>query len=51
MKSRKQQMTEGIELPNHEKIRTLGKNETYKYLGLWKADTIKQAETNEKFFK
>ena len=28
MKSRKRQMTEGIELPNQEKIRTLWKKET-----------------------
>ena len=29
--SRKQQMTEGIELPNQEKIRTLKEKETSKY--------------------
>ena len=26
-------MTEGIELPNQEKIKTFGEKETYKYLG------------------
>ena len=34
MKSRKEQMTEGIELPNQGKIRTLGAKETYEYLGI-----------------
>ena len=32
MKSGKQQMTEGIELQNKDKIRTLREMETYKYL-------------------
>ena len=44
MKSGKRHMTDGIELPNQEKIRTLGENETYKYLGILEADTIKQVE-------
>ena len=34
MKSDKQHLTVGIELRNHDKIRTLGENETYKYLGI-----------------
>ena len=34
MKSGKRHMTDGMELPNHDKIRTLGENETYKYLGI-----------------
>ena len=42
MKSGKRQMTEGIELPNQDKIRTLGENETYKYLGILEADPFKQ---------
>ena len=42
MKSRKEQITEGIELPNKEKIRMRGKNETYKYLGILEAGIIKQ---------
>ena len=41
MKSGKRHMTDRIELPNHGKIRTLGENETYKYLGILEADTIK----------
>ena len=43
MKSGKQQMTARIEIPNQKKkIRTLGEKETYKYLGILEADTIKQ---------
>ena len=48
MKSRKQQMTEGKELPNQGKIKTLRETETYKSLGILEADTIKQAEIKEK---
>ena len=36
MKSGKWQLTDGMELPNQEKIRTLGENETYKYLAFWR---------------
>ena len=43
MKSGKQHMA-GVELPNQEKFRMLGENETYKYLGILGADTIKQVE-------
>ena len=43
MKSRKRQMSEGIELPNQEKIRTLEEIETYK--------TIKKAKMKEKIKK
>ena len=35
---------EGIELPNQEKIRTLGEEETYKWLRILEVDTIKQME-------
>ena len=41
MNSDKQQMTEEVELPNQEKIRTLREKETYKYLGIMEADPIK----------
>ena len=51
MKSGKRRMTEKIELPNQEKIRTLGEKETYKYLGILEADTIKQVEMKEKIKK
>ena len=42
MKSGKRHLTDGIELPSQDKIRTLAENETYKYLGILEADTIKQ---------
>ena len=44
-------MTDGIELPNKDKNRTLGENETYKYLGILQADTIKQVEMKDKIQK
>ena len=46
MKSGKRQTTE--EQQNQEKIWTLGEMETYKYLGIFEADTIKHAEMKEK---
>ena len=51
MKSGKRHMTDGMELPNHDKIRTLGEKETYKYLGILEADTIKQVEMKDKIQK
>ena len=48
MKSGKRHITEGVELPKQVVIRTLGEKETYKYLGIMEADTIKQAEMKEK---
>ena len=44
-------MTDGMELPNQEKIRTLGEKETHKYLGILKADTIKHVEMKGMFLK
>ena len=44
-------LTDGIELPNQDKIRTLTENETYKYLGILEADTIKQVEMKNKIQK
>ena len=44
-------MTDGMELQNQEKIRTLGEKETFKYLGILEADTIKQVEKKEKLKK
>ena len=41
-------LTDGMELPNQDKIRTLGEKETFKYLGILEADTIKQEEMKEK---
>ena len=40
-----------MELPNQDKIRTLAENETYKYLGILEADTIKQVEMKNKIQK
>ena len=51
MKSGKQHLTDGIELPNQDKIRTLAENESYKYLRILKADTIKQVEMKNKIQK
>ena len=51
MKSGKRHRTDGIELPNQDKIRTLGGNETYKYLGILAADTIKQVQMKDKIQK
>ena len=51
MKSGKRHLTDGIELPNQDKIRTLAENETYKYLGILEADIIKQVEMKNKILK
>ena len=48
MTSGKRDMTDGMELPNQDKIRTLGEKQTYKYLGILEADTIKQVEMKDK---
>ena len=48
LKSRKWHRTEGIELPDPEKIRTLEEKGIYKCLGILEADTIKHAEMKEK---
>ena len=47
----KWQTTDGMEPPNQDKIKTLGEKETYKYLGMLEADTIKQVEMKEKIRK
>ena len=44
-------MTERMKVPNQEKIKTLWKKETYKYLGILEAETIKQVEIKENIFK
>ena len=51
MKSGKRYMTEGVELPNQVVIRTLGEQETCKYLGILEADIIKLIEMKEKIKK
>ena len=51
MKRGNQHMTKGIEQSNQEKIRTRGEKETYKYLGILEADTIKHGEMKGKKMK
>ena len=51
MKSGKRHMTDGIERPNQDKIRTPGEKETYKYLDILETDTIKQVEMKDKIKK
>ena len=51
MKSGKRHMTDGMELPNQYKIRTLWEKKNYKYLGILEADTIKQVEMKDKIRK
>ena len=51
MKSCKRHLTDRMELPNQDQIRTLGENETYKYLGILEANTIKQEEMKDKIQK
>ena len=51
MKSGKRHLTDGMESPNQDKIRTLAENEIYKYLVILKADTIKQVEMKNKIQK
>ena len=51
MKSGKQHMAEKIELPNQEKFRTRAEKESYKYLGILEANTIKQDDMEEKIKK
>ena len=40
LKSGKREITEGIELPNKERIRTFGEKDNDKFLGILEADTI-----------
>ena len=48
MKSGKRHMTNGMELPNQDKIRTLGEGGNYEY---FEADTIKKVEMKDKIQK
>ena len=48
MKSGKRHLTNGMELPNQDKIRTQGAKETNKYLDILEADRIKQVEMKER---
>ena len=51
MKRGKRHMTDGMELPNQDKIRKLWGKETYKYLDNLEADTIKQMDMKRKIQK
>ena len=51
MKSGKRYLTDRIKLPSQNNIRRLGEKETYKYLGILEADTIKQVEMKDKIKK
>ena len=51
MKSGKRHMTDGMELPNQDKIRTIREKKTNKYLGIFEADNIKQMEMKDKIQK
>ena len=51
MESGKRHLTDGIELPNRVKFRTQAVNETYKYLGILEAETIKQVQMKDKIPK
>ena len=50
MKSGKRHLTEEVELPNQVVIRTLRGKGTFKYLGIFEADTTKQVEMKENKF-
>ena len=47
MKSGKRHLTDGMELPNQDKIRTLGEKETFKYLGIFKQVEMKEKTSKE----
>ena len=51
MKSGKRHITDWMELPNQDNIRTVGENETYKYLDVLEANIIKQVEMKDKIQK
>ena len=51
IKSGKRHMTERMNLPNHDRIRTLEENEAYKYLDILEADTIKQVQMKDTIWK
>ena len=51
MKRGKRHLSEGMELPSPDKIKTLGEKEAYKYLGILEANTIKQVEVKDKTMK
>ena len=48
IKSGKGEITEGIEPPNQERIRTLGEKENYKYLGILETDNYQTSRDERK---
>ena len=48
MRSGKRHTTDGIELLNQDRIRTLGENDASIYLGILAAETIKQVQIKDK---
>ena len=48
MKNSKRHLKDGMEVLNQDKIWTLGEKETYKYLGILKANIVKQLHIKEK---
>ena len=48
MKSGKRHLTNRMELPNQDKIRTFGEKDTYHYFGIFEADTNDHLEMKEK---
>ena len=51
MKGSKRHMTDGMEVSNLDKIWTFGVKETYKYLDILEANTIKQVDMTVKIKK
>ena len=51
MKVGKRHLTEGMEPPSQDKIRTLAEKETYKDLGILEADIIKKVQMKDKIKK
>ena len=51
MKSGKRYQNDGMEQPNQVMITTLAENETYKYLDILEADTIKHVDIKENIKK
>ena len=47
VKSGKRHLTDGMEIPNQDKIRMLREKETYKYLGILDGNTIKQKKSRK----
>ena len=48
MKSGKRHLTDGMELPNEDKIKTLTENETFKYLASWRLTPSNKQKWKEK---